>query len=305
MADTFGKVWRQVRQHLPEAPPLLVRSWVEEAYRELSDQAAWGFLRAESEIIIDAQRSGTVDVTRKSATVTGVGLTFVSGDVGRQFRAGTNQPLYTISSVDTGANTCELNRIYGGATESATSATILDAYVAMPADFQRPIAILDTDNGWQLHLWISEDELNAWDAQRSSTGTSWALVSRRFNSSDRAEFELWPYQTSDKNYPLYYIKRPADLTDATAFLQPLASRGDILKTGALWKASEWPGTSDFRNPYFNTVLAEMKKKQFMADIDRLMVLDQELYPTWLETVSWINRMPFAPIDAKFMQSHDV
>lgn len=307
MADTFQKIWRQVRLHCPMAPALLAQEWVTEAYREVCDRGDFSWLRAETEILTSAQRSGTVNVTRGSLTVTGVGLTFVAGDATRQFRISTSQPPYTIDTVNVGANTCALDRVFGGTTAAATTATILDAYITMPADFLRPIAMLDPSNGWQLHIWYTEDEINARDPQRSSTGTPWALVSRRLATisalAGRVQYELWPYATTQRNYPLYYIRRAEDLTDTTSFLGPLANRADLLTTGALVKAALWPGLEGRKNPYYNPQIALMLEKKFQAGVDRLQVIDQEIYPTWWETVSML-RAPFAPIDSKFLQSHD-
>ena len=73
---------------------------------------------------------------------------------------------------------------------------------------------------------------------------------------------------------------------------------------ALSSAAMWPGTEDRRNPYFNLSLADMHKKRADEACNRLEVEDEEIYMTWLETVSWINRLQFAPIDSRYMQTHD-
>lgn len=291
------------------APPLLTQFWVREAYRQVCDMGRWSWLRSESEFLInDSKAAGTVTVTRNSATVVGSGTAFAATDVGRQFRVGSNQPIYSIQTF-TSATSIALDRPYGGTTAAGQAYRILDAYVTVPVDFQAFIAVLDTQNNWQLHLWMTEEELNVRDAQRSASGTPWALASRRLSSLaatvGRAQYELWPYATTEKNYPFYYVRRPEALVDATAFLGPLADNADILVAGALAQAAAWPGTEDRKNPYFNPTLAASKRKEFDDKRNRLEVLDQELYPTWLETVSWLNRFPFAPIDSKYLQSHDV
>ena len=305
---TFSDVFRIVRLHCPLAPLHLVRFWTQEAYRQVCDRRPWSWLRSENEFLITAQKTaGTVTVTNNSAAVVGVGTAFAASDVGRQFRSGTSGPVYSIAT-HTDATNITIDRVYGGTTAAGASYTILDAYVTMPADFLRFISVLDTSNNWQLHLWITEAELNAWDAQRSSTGTPWALVNRRRSSLaatvGRAQYELWPYQTSAKGYPYYYIRNPESLADTDTLQDPLNSRSDILVMGAIAQCAGWPGLEGRNNPYFNPTLAASKQKEFSANVDRMEVLDEETYLTWMETTNF-QRWPFAPIDAQYLQSHDV
>lgn len=307
--DTFGKVWRLTRLHCPLAPPLLVQSWVKDVYQDICDHWAWSWLRAQSQILTSAQKSGTADVTRGSATVTGGTITFATTDIDRQFRSGSSSPIYTITDVDVGLNTATLDAVYGGTTAAGATCFVLDAYITMPDDFARFIAVLDPPNNWQLRYWVTEEELNSWDAQRSATGTPRVLASRRFATTTaqagKIQYELWPFQQQQYVYPMYYYRRPENLTDDTAFLGPLAYNGNVLITGALAKAAAWPGLDGKKNPYFNLGLAEMKMKEFQHDVGAMENRDQEIYPTDWETESWINRISWAPLDARFIQAHDV
>lgn len=288
-------------------PAQLAQAFVSETYRALCNLRPWSWLRAESEFLISPSKTGTCNVTRNSATVSGGTLAYATTDVDRQFRAGISNSIYTIIAAT--ATSYTLDRVYGGDTAALTSATVLDAYVTVPLDFSRFLAVLDMQNNWQLHLWITEDELNGWDAQRSSTGTPWALVSRRLVTQGstaligRAQFELWPYATAQKNYPYYYIRQPETLVDTSNFLGPLQSRGDLIVTGALAMAAEWPGLEDRKNPYFNLALARMKREQFKEECDRLQVADEEVYMTWLATTNF-GLWGFGPRDNRFLQSHD-
>ena len=319
MADTFGQVWRAVKGHCPLASPLLCQYWVQQAYTGVCDKRPWSFLRAENEFLVNASHSGLVNMTRGSAVVTTTGITTGQmvfqttspTDQDRQFRVGTNQPVYTILAVDPVAQQITLDRVYGGttsATNVGVQATILNAYLTVPSDFQRFLAVLDPANNWQLHLWVTDEEINTWDAQRSSVGTPWAVASRRLQTqgtfAGRIQFELWPFANTNKNYPYYYIRRPETLTDASTFLGPLAVEGNIMVNLALAEAAMWPGFEDRKNPYYDKALAQMKMKQAEDDLNRIEVLDEEIYMTWLETVSWINRLQFAPIDSRYLQSHD-
>jgi hypothetical protein len=290
-------------------PALLAQNMIQEAYRKLVDRRDWSWLRAEGEFLINNSTVGTATVTYTSPTVTNPSITLPATDAGRQFRIGMAEPVYTIISVNTTANTYTLDRPYGGTSGTAEGFTVGDWYLTLPLGFKSFITVLDPVNNWQLRYFITEEELNAWDAQRSATGTPWAVVSRRLSTYaptvGQVQYEIWPYPTTQRNYPYYYYLRAGTLTDSTQFLGVLANRADLLVTGGLALAAEWPGLEGRPNPYFNLGLAKMKWEEFNAEADRLEVLDEETYMTWFEEISWINRMPWAPIDSKYNQNHDV
>jgi hypothetical protein len=307
VADTFADIWRGVRLRCPLAGPLLAQQWVRDTYEDVCRKHPWSWLRAEGEILTNDAKSGTVTVTRNSMTVVGVGLMFALADVDRQFRL-PSAPVYTITAVDVGLNRATLDRVYGGPSATAVQGVILDAYVTMPEDFARWLVVADPTNRWQLHWWITEEELNLWDPERSITMQPWALVSRRLSrtaaTNGRIQYELWPYTLLARNYPYYYIRQPAPLSDDSYFEGSLRMSGDLLLQGALVEAAEWPGTEDRKNPYFNLNLAQRKREQFERRTAELELRDEEIYLTWWETVSWINKAPLAPGDARFAQSHD-
>jgi hypothetical protein len=102
--------------------------------------------------------------------------------VGRQFRCGGTNPIYTISSF-TNATSIELDQAWGGAAQSAAGFEIYQAYVTVPSDFHAFVSVIDPRFSWQLLLNIGQDELNAIDAQRASAGTGWVLSAFPFTAS--------------------------------------------------------------------------------------------------------------------------
>ena len=307
MSDTFADVYRTVMLRCPMAPAMLARDWVKEALKRAWESNNWSFGRCEAAFSVNDQKSGLVDVTEGSDSVPSAGITFVATDLYRQFRIGSG-PVYTIKCVDVDVNQIQLDRVFYGQTQSGVSCTVLDAYITMPANFGKFIVVLDPSNALQVKHWVTEEEINSWDPQRTSTGTPWALASRRLGSigsiADLIQYELWPYATSAHQYWYFYYKRPPDLADTEEVPGILGTRTDIVRTGALVEAARWPGTENRRNPYFNLQLADKLERKFQADLARLEVQDDDVYPTWWETVSWVDRS-HAPFDAKYMQSHDV
>jgi len=287
---------------VPLAPWLLVQDWVQNAYNGISSRRRWSYLRGEGRIILSVARSGTVNVTHGSTTVTGVGLTFVAGDVDRQFRI-SGLP-YTITDVAAGNAT--IDTAYAGEDSAAATGYVLDAYWNAPDDFGSFLAILDPASQTPLPNWITEDELNLTDPARTTTGTPRALVARRMGSTtaylNRVQYEVWPYWTNeDDTYelPYFYYKRPATLSDTDEFAGPLRHRTDILVKAAIMEAATWPGTAEHPNLYARTLglvdRLQVEVERAMTDLERE---DEEVYLTWLETVNWIRHTPLAGRDER-------
>ena len=307
---TFEDIVRSVVLRAPAVPFTLAEDFVRESLQKAWDyrSSGWSMARRENKFSTAAQKTGTATVTNNSTTVTGVGLTFATTDALRQFRIGSNQPVYSLASVDATANTAVLDDPYQGTTAAAGDARILDAYVTMPPDFGKFIAVIDPQNFWQLRHWVTDEELNSWDPQRSSTTTPWALISRRESTLaatlGRRQYELWPDATGANEYWMFYYTRPPTLALDTDLPGLFSDRGDILRRGALAECAAWPGTEDRKNPYFNNALATSLRNQFIQELSRLEVIDEDIYPTWWETVSWVDRDTFSPLDSRYIQSHD-
>src|SRR6266851_462975 len=307
MPMTFESVWRAVLAHCPMAGALLCREWVQWAYEEYGIARAWSDLRVESAITVADQRSGTCTPTQGSAIVAGGTLLFTAADVGRQFRI-SSIPIYTIVSVSlAGGTSATLNRTWQEASGLVT-ATILDAYVTMPLDFARFLAVTDPPNKWRLRWWISSDVLNRYDPGRMGVGNARMLVNQSYSpvasAAGQVRYELYPYQTSARSYPMWYFKKAPILSDDDVFLGPLANRAkDVLVEGALSRCALWPGISATqKNPYFNLPLAKAHEDRFREKTTTLQVADDDLYFEDLPA----SEFAYAefPWDAAWLQTHE-
>lgn len=251
------------------------------------------------------QKSGTCTVTKASATVAGGTLLFAATDVGRAFRLG-SIPIYTIIAVDVaGGTSATLDRVYGEASGAVTG-YVLDAYVTMPLDFARFYAVLDPQNKWRLRWWRSADEINRLDPGRMSTGNASVLFNEKYSpvvaDLGKPRFELYPYQTSARSYPMWYFKKGPILADDDQLIGPLANRGkDVLIEGALSRAALWPGVEGKKNPYFSIPLSQAHEGKFRDKIGQLQSADDDLYTEDLI----IAEFPYAPFpwDSTWLQSH--
>jgi len=286
MADRYADCWRTVLMHCPMAGPFLAEYWVRQAYRKAATRVGWSWLRTEGQFIIETANTGTATTVRNSATVQGVTLTFAATDVGRQFKIAACFA-YTIMSVNTGANTATLDQVWGSPSQTAIAATVLDAYVTCPADFQRFIVVLEPSIPIRIKTGWSQADLNKVDPWRASTGLPYALASQKIGVTSvdegRVKYEVWPHQTVQRTLRYYYMTRPPILTDTDELPGLLADQGDLIVTGALGMAAEWPGTEGRRNPYFQVALAASKRLEFNEDLARIEVRDQEIFLTWWKT----------------------
>lgn len=307
MALTFDNVCRLVQARVPLAPPLLVEDWVRTAHLEISGMRRWSHLRGEGQIRLAAGHSGTIAATHGNATLTGVGMTFVAGDAGRQIR--TSGLPYTIISVNAPANTCVIDDSFGGATSAAVTAYVGDYYATMPEDFGSFYAVLDQSRDDLLDWMMTEDELNMADPNRSETGEPRALAARRLSSYTstlgRVQYEIWPYWTDEsatRRYPYFYSKRP-ELYSYSDYLEGVfRHRHDVYVLLALREAAEWPGPDPTKpHPFFSLKLSERKEERLAELLLQCEREDEEIYMTWLETVPWHNRRP---ISGRDYRSHE-
>lgn len=306
MAQTFGDVVRSVRGHCPLAPALLARSWVQNGLKKIGDRRHWSHLRGEGELFFKDARSGTATFTQGSDLVAPGTLTFSAADVGRQIQTASKGLPRTIKAYS--APNAQLDSAWLEATVTATS-KVLDAYATMPEDFGSFMAVLDPASQAQLAWWVTEDELNLRDPGRTQAGAPRAFVSRRLASEPaaslgRVQYELWPYVDSARKIQYYYSKRQKEYLDTEYFEGIFRMREDIPLLAALVEACEWPGNGESKNPYFSLQLAERKNTQLTRELEQLETRDEEIYLTWLETVSWIRQRPFSIGDADWLRNHE-
>lgn len=306
-ASTLESLARGVLLRCPTASYLLARQWVDFAFRKLVEKRMWSWLVKEGQFLFPAQyATGTVDVTFNSTTVTGTGTTFTAQMVGRQFRAGANNPIYTIATFNS-ATSIELDKAWGGATATGQGYQIWVEYQTVPSDFHSFISVIDPQQAMQLRLNVGQDELDAADPQRTSAGQPWLTSFRDYTttaspSPPLPRYEIWP--SVQQQYVLSYLyeKRTDDLTDSGATL-PRYIPGNVLLESAMAECARWPGPSPERkNPYFNLGVADRHDRAFEMQVAELMRQDEEVDMLNVRYQSMLSLPFIAPGDA-WWQSH--
>lgn len=297
---TLQKMARQILAYCPSVPYSLAQQWVADRYRSITENILWSFKIGQGTFYTPASYStGTVTMTNGSAVVAGSGTTFTSAMVGRQFQIGGF--VFTIASYSS-ATSITLDTTWYGDTVAGSTYQILQAYITpTPTDFLSWISVIDPALGWRIRTGYNSSELDTIDPRRSSTGTPTLLAGRSYNSSTVARYELWPYSTAAKQYMYLYEKRVTDLTNP-GDTPPAIIRSDILVKGALADLSRWPGTTTERNPFYDPYFNQYKTRdlEFRDEVNKILISDQNIYMTDL---SYYTTLPYAPMDARFMQSH--
>jgi hypothetical protein len=192
-----------------------------------------------------------------------------------------------------------------------SSWSIQPVYLTPQEDFDMFISIVDIDNNWRIRSDVLQEVLDKWDANRSSTGTPWVLSATSFNAAVATggtlagvpRYEIWPRCNVAKQYPYRYYKRADLVNDTDVPIWPISHRTEILKQFALGEIAKWPGTKDKPNPYFNMSLFNQHKADFLDELYKLQKQDQEVALTDQGYADVWSDMPWAPVDAKFIQNH--
>lgn len=304
MADTYEQLWRRILVYAPLCPIPLAQEFVNTAYDRMLVMGNFSALRAEGEFIIPpTYNTGTATVTQSSTTVTGAGTTWTTAMVGRQFFTNGRGAYYTITDVPS-VTSLTLDRVWADASAAAQPYDVLITYITLPSDFIQFLSVLDRDNNWKLHTNYRQEQIDRWDAKRSVTGTPTMLVIAPYTSAGVPRAEIWPRATGGKTYSYRYMKQPGDLTNAVdTTIWPIASR--VIRLGALVELSKWPGLGTAPNPYFNLELHKINEMSFREAVHEMVLEDQKIHQTTVTYDGEIENIPFAPIDAAYLQSHDV
>lgn len=310
--NTLLEMSRSLRLYVPQLPITLAQQFIRDRYRRILERRDWSGMRREAQFILNRSKGdGSVTFVRGSSTITGVGTTFASTDIGRQFKAGSGSPVYTITAVDVMGQTLTLNMPIGVDDSVAVSYIIVDAYVTPPDDFLRFIVVTNPQMGWRLQHWVTSGELGLMDPQRTFVGQPYVLADRMYNvattvdsNNYRPQYEAWPYATTNQTLYYLYLIQPADLiNDDDTPIYPI--RSDAVVSGALADVARWPGTNENPNPYFANPkfwqAYEMEYEDKMIEIERR---DEDVYMNMLEMYPMYG-YPLAPytFSASYLQSH--
>lgn len=301
---------------VPRLDILKARQLINRAWREIRDARPWSFLLSETAILIPEMiQVGTVATTQFSNQVIASGTSKTALDaVGmdiplatRQFRV-SGGPLYNITAYNSGTGAITLDRNYGEGTVAASAYQIYKCFYETPADFKRWVSIMDPINSFQLRLNIMKEEIDRRDPQRTSQGQAYYVSSYKtkiVGSDTVPVYELWPSPTIEQSLIGLYLKRGEDLS-ATVSL-PNQISPELLIQKALEFACQWAMINAGLHIELTGVdwkyISNMAMLKYKELLQQAKVTDDDIF---LQQYVLANGQGvYPPVDAKFMQSHDV
>jgi len=307
------------------------------AWQDICDEGLWSWLTAEAPLAVpQVVSAGLATTTLGQPTVVGDStaaaawiaialanppLASASLGQGRQFRIGQAGPVYNIVAFD-GVNTLTLDRPYAEASVTQNYQIYRCYYApptpaATPNDFLRYMSITNLYFAYSItgkFLTFNQEQLNRMDPQRGSQGDAYLLSSYRTNPTTGAPVhELWPAPTDGNPYVAIYQKRggyanpltPAGVTPVMDVPATL-SQSLIMARAKYWSA-DWAMKNINRHPDLKGVpwmqVKQSEEKQYQEEMIKARRQDFEIFKnTWI--IPKGSYLGF-PVDAAFMQSHDV
>lgn len=313
--SNYQGLYNRLILYSPELPVGLAQTFVNKAYARILSEKWWSGLRKDTEIFInDPYTTGTITVTQGSTTVQGIGTAW-GANIGPQVFSNGQQyiafqlvvnaqaPFYDIVAVNTGAQTLTLDRPFPDVTQTV-GYSLENVYLVMPNDFIAVESMRDMQNNWRLHVTsFRQSQLDIWDPRRTVTGTPWVMAAAQYDLYGNRRYEIWPRAASHRLYPMRYLRRPpllAALTDSPIY--PITS--ESILEGALSELAAWRGSAAAPNPYYDVNLHRSHEDRFYKRIAEIELEDENLNQMRI-TYEDLNSVPYAPIDARYLQTHDV
>jgi hypothetical protein len=256
----------------PDIGPEMAKGFINNALRKVVDSRHWYGMLARGEAVSpNVYTTGTVTVTADSATVVGNGTAWGPEMVGRQFRIGFTQAVYTILSVDVGAQTFVMDLPWGGTTLSGTGYQIFQAYYSLGGKIKRILTMVNKQQGYCLYVNWPQELLNTIDPWRARTGWTFACADYVPSTTGEPQYELYPWPMVRQAFPYLAYSQAADLSDDNDS-PPAFIRSDVLVLGALSDALRFRKGAQ----YYDPDTANMKERQFQLEIQKMARTDNDL-----------------------------
>jgi len=296
--DTAGLIGA-VQFWNPDLSQPKVLALLNDSLRVCLDRRSWYGLFVKGQLVApQAVTTGQVQTTLGSYTVQGIGTAWTSAIIGRQFRIGYNNPIYTIPDVDTTAQALTLELPWGSPSV-LSGYFIVQNYFNLGPNVKYLKTMVNMQLGYKFTLHATQDTLNTDDAWRQNQ--NWPYICAGMPAAPDGSYlqELYPASWIQQAFPMMLYIQPPNLVNDTDNLPP-AIRGDVILKHAISQALVIGGPK--KNQFYDQTESAKKMREFEGELLRMANADENLYRT--EVTKFGEDLPYYnPGGALFNATH--
>ena len=272
-----GQMLREVCGWNPSVDPQTALRFINNVYRAIIDKRSWYGLKIRGQIVCGVPVSqGTCTVTAGQNTVVGIGTNWTPSIVGQQFRINFTYPYSTITAVNVGLQTLQLDFPFAGPTQTA-GYMILQAYFALDANIKRLLWAVNQMMGWPMIVNALPVELpNSWDTWRTYLGWSTHFVTRPPTPSGQYQIEVWPSPFQQQVFPYEAYTQPPDMQQDSDSPVAFIDSDAIVKGASVAALRYRPKQNTYYDPATAITVARDLKAEFDARVESMEQKDNDI-----------------------------
>ncbi len=282
-----GQMVGAVQMWNPDLSQPKILALLNDSLKTILDRKTWYGMFVKGQLVApQAVTLGQAITVLGDTTVTGVGTAWTTDLIGRQFRIGYNNPIYTIVDVDEAAQTLELELPWGSP-GVLSGYFIVQYYFNFGPNIKYVKTMLNMQLGYKFHLHATQDTLNSLDPWRQNQNFPWLCAGMPAAPDGSYLSELYPASWIQQSFPFTAYIVPPNLTGDDDNLPPLI-RGDVLIKHTIAQALVIGGPK--KNNYYDPQTARSKMAEFEGELLHMANADENLYRT--EVVKDGEDMPY-------------
>lgn len=304
-SQNFGQIiGSTLDRGCPDMDPETAKTIVNDVVRKIYDRKNWYSLMVRGQIVTEGfVIGGSVNITKGSTFIQGLGTTWTPELIGRQFRLGYNTPPYTITALDPMNQILTIEMPWGGVSYQGAGYFIAQYYYSPGPNIKYIHTARNLIMAWRLRLDYTQQSLDTIDPWRINTFSPCALAQMPVGPQGQYMVELWPVPSIVQALPFIAGIQPPNLVADNDSLPPYI-RTDIITKFAIADAKVYRGPK--YNKYYDAVESQRLRGEAEAEINWLAMKDDDLYRQSL--IYEFESMRMAPepgLDSNWSINHGV
>lgn len=280
----FGQMQGMVSAFNPNAVAQLP-GWINTVVRKIYDRKTWLGTMIKGQVMCPpAVTGGTATVTLGSNTVQGNNTAWTSALIGRQFRIGLNNPIYTITNVDPFAQVLTLELPWAGPfppslSSQTTGYNIVQMYYNIGPNIKYIKTMVNIVLGYQMRLDLTQTWLNKRDPWRIYTNFPYGVAPLPTDPNGNYLIEMWPAPFTQQAMPFMAYVQPPNLVEDEDTLPPYIRCDVVVKEAIAWALRYKPKENPGYDPQTALAVATEYHREFESDLLDMANADENLYRT--------------------------